>query len=567
MFIFLFFQFYVSILNTMQKLYKSVEYIVMNKNLSDIIKSFPHNIYNNNYSNPTISNIAFDSRKVKNNTLFFALPGTHVHGNKFIGQAIKNGAVAIVFQDELPKEALDYAKQNLLEGKQEPVFIQVQDSRFAMSPASATFYDNPSKKLVVIGVTGTEGKSSTVSFIWQLLRLCEKKAGFISTVQYSLGDNAINNPEHQTTPEAPIVQKQLYEMVQAGCEYAVIESSSHGLSSKTNRLGDVLFDVAVWMNVTHEHLEFHGTHEQYKFDKANLFRNLDSHNHIKTINKINKVIPSFGIINLEDPSAEYFSLATKQNIFGFSSNNFEKSVNQTKKDIPIFSINNLKDSSKGISFSLKHENTDYFVNAPTSGAFNAYNITAAIIAVSKTTKINIENVSQKCKDLIPVKGRMTVIDEGQNFEIIVDYAHTPSSFETIFPPLKQRAKGKIIALFGSGGERDIQKRPEQGKIAGTWCDTIILTDEDPRGENSLELLEMIAVGCRSTGKTEGNGLFIIPDRKKAIRKAFDIAQENDIVLLLGKAHENSIIYKDYIMPYDEISEAKQALTELNIKTK
>ena len=157
---------------------------------------------------------------------------------------------------------------------------------------------------------------------------------------------------------------------------------------------------------------------------------------------------------------------------------------------------------------------------------------------------------------------MTVIEQGQPFEVIIDYAHTPSSFETIFPPIRKRCSGKIIVLFGSGGERDLTKRPLQGKIAAAYCDTIILTDEDPRGENPEELLKMIAVGSEEQGKKINEDLFIIPDRKKAIRTAFKMAQKDDIVLLLGKSHENSIIYKDYVMPYDEISEAKLALSEL-----
>ena len=187
---------------------------------------------------PVITDLCFDSRSVTSGSLFFALPGTHVHGNTFITDAINRGALAVVYQDELPVEAVKTAKSQ----QTAPVFIKVQDARFAMSPIAATFYDNPSSKLAVIGVTGTEGKSSTVSFIWQLLRLMGKKAGFFSTVQYSLGGEAIANPEHQTTPEAPIVQRQLYQMVQAGCHYAVVESSSHGLSVRTNRLGNVLFD-------------------------------------------------------------------------------------------------------------------------------------------------------------------------------------------------------------------------------------------------------------------------------------------------------------------------------------
>ena len=157
---------------------------------------------------------------------------------------------------------------------------------------------------------------------------------------------------------------------------------------------------------------------------------------------------------------------------------------------------------------------------------------------------------------------MTQVDCGQPFEVIVDYAHTPSSFETIFPPLRKRAKGKIIVVFGSGGERDTKKRPIQGRIAAIWCDTVILAYEDPRGEDPVELFEMIAKGARREGKNESNGLYIIPDRKKAILQAFHLAQPGDIVLLLGKAHENSIIYKDYVMPYDEISTAKELLDSM-----
>ena len=187
---------------------------------------------------------------------------------------------------------------------------------------------------------------------------------------------------------------------------------------------------------------------------------------------------------------------------------------------------------------------------------------ASIIAVSSVTGLDFESIATKISQLNPIKGRMTVVDMGQPFEVIVDYAHTPSSFETIFPPIRKRCKGKMIALFGSGGERDTTKRPLQGKIAADYCNTIILTDEDPRGEDSVELLKQIAVGAEKQGMKMNENLFITPDRPKAIRQAFKMAQSGDIVLLLGKSHENSIIYKDYVMPYDEITEAKNALKEL-----
>ena len=181
------------------------------------------------------------------------------------------------------------------------------------------------------------------------------------------------------------------------------------------------------------------------------------------------------------------------------------------------------------------------------------------------TGLSTEEVASKIPELTPIKGRMTVINQGQPFELIVDYAHTPSSFETIFPPIRKRCKGKMICVFGSGGERDLTKRPLQGEIAARFCDTVILADEDPRGEDPVELLKMIAVGAEKAGKKMGENLFITHERPKAIRQAFSLAGEDDIVLLLGKSHENSIIYKNGAIPYDEISEAEKALEEMNYK--
>lgn len=566
----------------------------MKKLLFDILNSFEHKIVKSDgltelseneceaaAKSVQIESLVFDSRDVKENSLFFALPGTHTTGNKFISQAIEKGACVIVFEGSFSDEEKASIEQAESCAGRKIVFVKVPSARFAMSPASSCFYDNPSSKLVIYGVTGTEGKSSTVAFIWQLLKLSGFKAGFISTVQYSLGGDAIDNPQHQTTPEAPIVQRELYEMIQNGCTHAVVESSSHGLSEKNNRLGNVLFDCAVFMNVTLEHLEFHGTYEQYKSDKANLFRALDKHNHIKIINGKETKVPAFGIVNLEDPAAVYFKNATSKKVIGFTTEGKAgKSAGENlnapplpviPEDMPYLAARNIANARFGLSFtihrfenhdSLKNENPVIHIKAQLPGAFNAYNILAAMEAVHGTTGKSMEELTLLVEKLTPVKGRMTVIEEGQNFEVIVDYAHTPSSFETIFPPVRKRCNGKMICLFGSGGERDVKKRPLQGEIAARFCDTVILTDEDPRGEDSVELLEMIAAGARKEGKTDGENLFIIPDRPKAIRSAFQMARENDIVLLLGKSHENSIIYKDHVMPYDEISEARKALAEL-----
>lgn len=548
-----------------------------------------------------ISNLVFDSRDVSENSLFFALPGTHTDGNNFIAKAIENGANAVVYQGEFSsKQQQEIAKaiikrtiDNALSQERTkfaPALIKVEDSRVAMAPLSACFYDNPSERLIVIGVTGTEGKSSTVSFIWQLLRACGEKAGFISTVEYSFGDDAMPNPQHQTTPEAPIIQHHLNQMLENGCKYAVIETSSHGLSAKLNRCGNILFDCGVFMNVTLEHLEFHKNFETYRSDKANLFRALDKHNHIKKIAGTETSINSIGIVNLEDESAKYFIDSTKHKVYGFTTEGkagkaaAEVGANavplpEIPKNLRFMTAKNIASATYGLTFDvdadgenslypqnfdpvLPRTNSHFSVKASLPGAFNAYNLMASIIAVSSVTGFSFEEIAQKIPQLSPIKGRMTVIDEGQDFEVIVDYAHTPSSFETIFPPLKKRCSGRIFALFGSGGERDLTKRPLQGQIAAKFCDIIILTDEDPRGEDSVELLKMIADGAIREGKIMDENLFITPDRPKAIRQAFSMAKKGDIVLLLGKSHENSIIYKDYVMPYDEISEAKKALQEL-----
>lgn len=546
-----------------------------------------------------VTDVVFDSRKVTPGALFFALPGLHTDGNKYIASAIENGANVIIYQGELAHEdSLKIAQLIIKRGIEGlgnglatlPVFLKVENAQKAMAPVADAFYDSPSKKLVVIGITGTEGKSSTVSFVWQLLRLAGHKAGFISTVQYSLGGEAMANPQHTTTPEAPIVQKHLYDMVQNGCEYAVVESSSHGLSKKLNRLGNVYFDCGIFMNVTLEHLEFHKTFDQYRDDKANLFRALDEHDHVKTINGVKQIIPSFGIVNLEDSSAKYFIECTKQKVYGFTTEGMA-GIAASKKEsesvelpeipesIPYLKATDISSARYGINFTLDADsdragnalNADtpvsgehkYIpVKATLPGAFNTYNIMATLTAVSGLTGLDFETLAGLVPELKPITGRMTTLDMGQPFEVIIDYAHTPSSFETIFPPIKKRCEGKIFALFGSGGERDLTKRPLQGEIAGRYCDVVILADEDPRGEDPVTLLQGIAEGSRKAGKIDGKDLFIIPNRQSAIRKTFAMASKGDIVLLLGKGHENSIIYKDYVMPYDEIAEAKKALGEM-----
>jgi UDP-N-acetylmuramoyl-L-alanyl-D-glutamate--2,6-diaminopimelate ligase len=358
-------------------------------------------------------------------------------------------------------------------------------------------------------------------------------------------------------------------MLDNGLEFAVIESSSHGLSPKTNRLGDVRFDVGVMTNVTHEHLEFHGTWEQYRDDKANLFR----------------AAAKFCVVNADDPSATYFTGVARVPVLSFSSSSFSKSGDAG------ISVHNIVPTSTGNRYEIRRmksesDGTSITPSMPViiednlPGAFNAGNVAAALLTVAGLLNIPLEDLAPCVSQLKPVRGRMTAVNcgRGQDFEVLVDYAHTPSSFETIFPPLrirldssnsiddgsssKRHGKRRIITVFGSAGERDRQKRPLQGCIASRWSDVIILTDEDPRGETPMDILREIAAGIEpASAWTEGENLFLIPDRPAAITKAVSLAAKGDIVLLLGKGHENSIIYRDRTDKYDEIACAEKILQE------
>jgi len=484
---------------------------------------------------PLIEGIAYDSRAARPGFLFFALPGLHTDGRLFIPKAIAAGAGVIVHSEKLPE--YDPAV----------VYLRVEDPRFTMSPVAATFHGHPSRGLAVVGVTGTEGKSTTVYLIHQLLRLAGFHAGFFSTVMSDTGMGEEPNPEHQTTPEAPSVQRMLASMRDASMAFAVLESSSHGLSARTNRLGDVDFDVAVMMNVTREHLEFHGDWEHYRSDKANLFRAIGRGGAAKIIG--GREIPRFGVVNADDPSADYFRAATDFPLRSFSASG---AADLSATDVSV--------DADGETFLILEGATRHHARIELPGAFNVGNTLAAILAASGIAGVHIGDLIPFLPLLRPVRGRMTAIDRGQPFEVIVDYAHTPSSFQTVFPPLRERVKGRMICVFGSGGERDVEKRPRQGRIAADWFDVVILSDEDPRGEDPMALLEEIAAGCPELPR--GERLLLIPDRHEAIRKAFSLATSGDLVALLGKGHENSIIYAKGALPYDEIGEAETALAEL-----
>ena len=392
-------------------------------------------------------------------------------------------------------------------------------------------------------------------------------------MQYSDGTGETWNPEHQTTPEAVTIHRLLAEMAANGAEYGVIEASSHSLSPKTNRLGDVAFDVAVMTNVTHEHLEFHGTLEQYRSDKANLFRALEKFDHRKN----QSLSPSFGVANADDPSAGFFASIAEGAVSAHKTYTYS-----TRRNTADLSLRRIESGVSGNRYEALIRATGEVIDIQDRlpGAFNAGNVLESLLTVSGLLGIPVKDLVPLVPRLKPVRGRMTAIQKGQPFDVFVDYAHTPSSFETIFPPLRKDLQSRsglsktgrrLISLFGSAGERDTKKRPEQGRIASQWSDLVFLTDEDPRGEVPMDILEEIAKGCVANPgypeRKRGEDLFLIPDRPTAIRKAFSLARPGDLVLLLGKGHENSIIYARETRPYDEIAEAEAALAEMGWKGK
>jgi UDP-N-acetylmuramoyl-L-alanyl-D-glutamate--2,6-diaminopimelate ligase len=513
---------------------------------------------------PVIGGISYDSRRVKENDIFFALGGVHTDGHRYVQDAVARGAKAVVLTRELS------------EYDPEVMYLLVEDARTALSSVSAAFYDDPSREMVVIGVTGTDGKSTTVFLIHQLLTLAGRRSGFISTVEFQTGASAVKNPLRQSTPEASEIHSILAEMRDAGKRFAVIESTSHGLSEKTSRLADVPFDVAVLTNVTHEHLEFHGTIENYRHDKANLFRTLDrtaasgkpgslyrslsvsvpdADRSVPGTDGISLFMP-FGVVNADDPHCGYFREATSRPTVRYS---LTDSAAELSARIHSADLSETEFSL----FERGNELGRYTLRIP--GAYNVENAMAALLAVSGATGTPVRELAPYLGSLKGVIGRMYPVRRGQPFSVLVDYAHTPGSFERVLPFARRYTKGKVIAVFGSGGERDREKRPIQGSLAAKYCDMLVLADEDPRLEDRMKILEEIAAGARASGNDRE--VLLIPDRREAIRTAFRAASPGDSVLLLGKGHEASIILADGPIPWNEAAVAGEELSRLGYSEK
>jgi UDP-N-acetylmuramoyl-L-alanyl-D-glutamate--2,6-diaminopimelate ligase len=479
----------------------------------------------------SVCGIAYDSREVKPGFLFVAMDGLHTDGHRFIPDAVARGAAAVVHARQL---------ENAPAGV---TCIRLDNPRAALSPLAAAFFGHPSQSLRVIGVTGTDGKSSTVWFITQLLGFLGRKVGFLSTVSFQTSDAIVKNPFRQSTPEATEIHGMLREMVDLGKEFAVVEATSHGLSPRMNRLADVRFDAGVLTNVTHEHLEFHGSFEQYRSDKANLFRGL-SPVPDKTV-----AGPRFGVVNADDPSAPYFREAARVPVFSYG---LGKTADLGARAV--------RAGLSGTTYVMTHDGREAEARVAIPGPFWVENSLAACLTVARCMEIDPLTLAPRLQDLKGVKGRMDYVELGQPFAVIVDYAHTPGAFQKLLPWVRARTSGKTIVVFGSAGERDGAKRPLQGRAASENCDTLVITDEDPRGEDRMAIIEQIAAGC--VNKTRGTDLFLVPDRREAILLALTRAAPGDAVMLLGKGHEGSIIGPGGAQEWDERTEAEAGLHSL-----
>ena len=384
-----------------------------------------------------------------------------------------------------------------------------------------TIYGFPARKLKVIGVTGTDGKTSTCSFIAQMLRQNGYKVAMMTTVAIDYGAGEQANPTRMTTISALELVRAFKKIKDNGAEWLVLETTSHSLAQQ--RVWGVPYHLAVMTNVHHEHLDYHGDFEKYRNAKLKLFNMTANNRHGL----------GMGIVNADDESAELFTSAVRRSItYGIK-----------KGELTALNINS---TPAGSSFIVNFEGNsarsagrmNIITHLP--GGFNVYNVLAAV-GVGFALSMQPEQIERGIAALQTVAGRMTRVDEGQDFDVIVDYAHTPDSFEILFKEFKPLVKGRIITLFGSAGRRDEVKRAEQGRVAGKYCDIVVVTEEDDRDMDGKKILHQIADGAKDSGKTQNKNLFLIHKREKAVAKAISLAQPGDLVLLLGKGHETNII--------------------------
>jgi len=396
-------------------------------------------------------------------------------------------------------------------------------------------YGSPAKKMHIIGVTGTNGKTTTVFMIEKMLHNAGKSVAMLSTVAYGIGDDIKPQIEHITTAQAGILQKRLSDFKAAGVQWVVIETSSHALAQ--HRVWGVPFEIAVMTNVTGDHLDYHGTFENYLKAKVRLFKLANKHGR------------RFGVVNADDPSAGRFVDSISRSVtYGI------KGGELVAKNVFL--------GSEHSTYQVEAGSDIYNIHVNIPGEFNVSNSLAAL-AVGREIGLSREQIENGISALTDVEGRMTTVKEGQKFNIIIDFASTPDAFEQLFNTVRPATKGKLISVFGSAGRRDEAKRPVQGEIAGKYSDEVILTEEDDRDIDGNKILQQIAVGSEKAGKVRDKDLFLIHDREEAIKFALGRATPpDDTVVLLGKGHEKTIERADGEHPWNEIETTKKLLRNL-----
>jgi UDP-N-acetylmuramoyl-L-alanyl-D-glutamate--2,6-diaminopimelate ligase len=463
-----------------------------------------------------ISDLVYDSRQVKTGTLFVAIRGEKTDGNKYVSDVMGRGAAAILSEQE--KTASIPA---------EFPWIQVADARKALAISAANFYMRPAEVLKLIGVTGTNGKTTTSYLVDSILRAAGCEVGLLGTIGYRLVREAL--PAPNTTPESLDLQKYLAEIVRAGGTHAVLEASSHALAM--NRLWGCPFAVAIFTNLTRDHLDYHKTFEEYFAAKRRLFEGTGA------------AAPATGVINRDDEYGQKLAgLASRTLTYGL-----EPGADITTRK-PVVSLS-------GIEFVAETPSGKIEIRSRLVGRPNVYNILAAIGA-GVALDLSGEVIARGIAQLSAVPGRFERIDMGQPFRVVVDYAHTDDALRNLLATAKElNTNGRIITLFGCGGDRDRTKRPLMGEAAGHASDIVVLTSDNPRSEDPLLIINDVIVGVQRTKAK----LFVEPDRQKAIEVALDEARSGDIVLLAGKGHETYQVLRERTIAFDDREVARAAL--------
>lgn len=477
--------------------------------LNELLKGIEYEILKGD--NIDIKAIAYDSRKVSDVSMFVCVSGFVTDGCKYIDEAVKNGAKAIMVEQPI------YLNKNV-------TIIKVKNSRYAMAIAISNLYNNPSKDIKLIGITGTNGKTTTSFLISSILKEAKKNVGLIGTIENHIGDKVLKS-EH-TTPEALELNQLFLEMKQNNINYVVMEVSSHSLA--LDRVSGCNFEIGIFTNLTQDHLDFHKTMDNYRKAKAKLFKMCKK-----------------GIINIDDVSSKYIADTASCDIIKFGINNNAD-----------FKAQNIKLSADGVNFDIIIDNRNINFCLPIPGKFNIYN-TLAAIATCYSLSIPIETIQNGIKNTKTVAGRCQSIKTNKGFNIIVDYAHTPDGLENIITTVNEFNRGRTIVVFGCGGDRDKTKRAIMGEIAGNLSDFCIITSDNPRSENPESIIADIENGIL---KTKCSYIKIV-DRKEAIKHALNLAQKNDIVVIAGKGHENYQIFKDKTIHFDDFEVANSFVQE------